>query len=182
MANLRVDDSSLVVEVNEYFTPPKTVREALQKARKVISDEKRWAEGVLYSPPDDNVHGGMGFGTGREDSECSLITCKNVRVCAVGALGLVIDNGAIIYDELSGKRDTHEFLSRHKIGGPALELLDAAASKVLREDYDWEPTTNPDPRGGNVVNLNDDVAHLESILKAFDIAIVNAQKKERLIK
>lgn len=159
----------LSVEIEEYFIQPKTALEALVKARKVISDEKRWCAGAFFSSNDVEEN----------DDGRRVLTCKNVRVCAVGALALVIDNGAIIYDQMKGRRDCQVWLQSHEIGAPALELLDRAASSISpNEDYTIG-------NGEAIIVLNDQVLdaedlddeqHLSKVQKVFDLAIDEAKR------
>lgn len=170
----------LSVMIDEHFIQPKTVSEALTRAKKVISNEKRWCAGRLFDTSKIKYDGNYE----------KIVTCKNVQVCALGALAMVIDNGAIIYDQFAANRNAQTWLMSHKIGSKAVRLLDDASQEVLIKikKRAGGGVVAGSGDGNTTIHLNDSITdyeleisdkkleHLQNIIEAFEIAIERANQ------
>lgn len=119
------------------------VREILETAKRIISDEKRWTTGCLVDE-----------GLAREflDSGVKDPLCGSVPVCALGAIGIAAFDGefvkAIIDD--GDEEVSYEMLKADPDSARAKFFVDQAASEAIGVPFD------PDPdRENTVVDLND---------------------------
>lgn len=156
------------VEYTENFSPPETVKETLIAAREIIRDEQRWNKGSLFAPPEDVYY-----------DICKknwvvpkLITCNNVRVCAIGAIALVRFNGKAVDTSMNIREEPiYNALADDPISKECITLLDIAA-------HEFKPrSANYVQLGDNIGTLND-CTNLENVIKAFDMAIETIEESE----
>jgi len=150
------------------FTPPQTVKELLIAAKEIISDERRFTQGLLFQGLD-------------ADSDP---LCGNTKACSLGALGLAAYGPAVKDRFVDGCQITEISIcgSLPRTVEAARLLNDAAEEIVGDESYD----ESYDEFEYAIVDLNDspmfdDPETREEayarLLRAFDVAISRAPEE-----